>query len=85
MTWAVTRGCDHVAGGAMAHVTDRKPNGPARILSFEAFVRRSVSAPEPDQDQAPESPFFLRGWVRPLNAQQILHRQAMLLNFRGQR
>lgn len=69
----------------MAHVTDREPVGPARILSFETFVRRSVTVPEqPDQEQAPESPFVVRGWVRPLNARQILHRQAMLRNVQRQ-
>jgi hypothetical protein len=74
-----------VAGGAMGDVTDRTGAGPARILSFETFVRRSVGAAErPDQSRAPESPFIVPGWLRPLNARQILHRQAMLRNFQRQ-
>jgi len=69
----------------MTYVTDRKQVGPARILSFETFVRRSMGAPEQaEQEQAPESPFVVRGWARPLNARQILHRQAMLRNFHRQ-
>lgn len=69
----------------MAHVIDRRPAGPARILSFETFVRRSIRAPEEsDQDGAPESPFNGQDSARPLNARQILHRQAMLRNFERQ-